>query len=528
MPAFAISYSEMHDGQKPTHAQLSELIRHFKTDPTFMSLAMWSLMISLFERNREKGRALQWFFIENLIPTNLKDRVERAAALDSDSPRPVFGRWQMLAVMKRLLIETTNEGVKDPRHDDAARRELGNACLMMNDLLFPPEQDERLNAAAGDRERVGDELMAQMLFQFELYYPPDVYQAVARNNEYFRIFHSDSHEFQFSDQYTFPKKFKLLTGLELPRYLELYFSIWVLHNNLQKMYPGEINENPAIINFDKEQIFALMNLSDDEQDVFFRTVLSDLDVLTKGVARDGNSNRQWEFDYTTFRDHPLVYNTDLRRGFTCIAYPFLIEKLSSGVYHTILNSWPEQNADRARFQSYWGRVFEQFTNDRIRDEYPESQLANRFYANPYFEERQSGSLVEVCDAVLDYGDTLVLLEHKGGYLSLDEKYSGDVSKLLGGVTAKFGRATKQLSRSIERLFNEDATKRQSFAQLADNGERRLGLSADDLKRIRTVYPVLIVQEFAMTIGFMNRRLRVQMVEAVNKSKVDPAVRVRPL
>ena len=41
---------------------------------------------------------------------------------------------------------------------------------MMSDLLFSEEQDENLNAAAGDRERIGDELMAQMLFQFELYH----------------------------------------------------------------------------------------------------------------------------------------------------------------------------------------------------------------------------------------------------------------------------------------------------------------------------------------------------------------------
>ena len=59
--------------------------------------------------------------------------------------------------MKKLLLESSSEGVRDPRYEDDARRTLGDACLMLSDLLFSEEQDENLNAAAGDRERVGDE-----------------------------------------------------------------------------------------------------------------------------------------------------------------------------------------------------------------------------------------------------------------------------------------------------------------------------------------------------------------------------------
>ncbi len=528
MPAIPISYSELHDGEKPTEAQLSELITSFNTDATFMSLAMWSLMMSLYEGNSEKGRVLQSFFIHNLIPPALKSRVERAAALDSDSPRPVFGRWPLLALMKKVLTEANSNGGRDPRNDVEARQLLGNACLMMNDLLFPPEHDERLNAAAGNKEKAGDELMAQMLFQFELYKVPDVYQAIARNSEYFRIFDENGGTFQFSDHQTLSEKFKALAGLELSRYLELYFAIWVLHNNLQKLGPLEINEHPETINFDKEKIFELMGLSSAEQAVFFNRILISLKSLSENLVTDARSQLQWQFDFTDFRNQPLVYNSGSEQGFTCIAYPFLIEKLASGVYHTVLNSWPAKHRDRGLFQGYWGRVFERFSNDRLRDEYPQSPLANRLYTNPYFDERRPGAFTEACDAVIDYGDTLILLEHKGGYLSLEEKYSGDVSKLLSGVEAKFGKAVKQLSRGIERLFHKDSTKRSSFSQLNDDGSRGLGLSVEDLKRIRRIYPVLVVPDFAMTIGFMNRRLRMQLDAAINELPLDSVLHVRPL
>ena len=140
-----ISHSEIY-GVRPTESQLDELISPFKTEPTFLSLAMWDLMFSLFEQDAEKYKYLQWFFINVLVREDQRERVLRAAALGSESPRPLFGRWQLLALMKRVLLATTDGGDKDPRYDDGARRALGDACLMLNDLLFTDEQMARLGS----------------------------------------------------------------------------------------------------------------------------------------------------------------------------------------------------------------------------------------------------------------------------------------------------------------------------------------------------------------------------------------------
>lgn len=527
MPALPISYSELNE-TRPTEAQLAELISSFTTEPTFISLAMWNLMLSLFEGHFSSYKDLQGFFIHNLIRADLKEQVTHLAALSSVSPRPVFGRWQLLALMKKLLLASTNEGSGDPRNDDETRRKLGDACLMMNDLLFPEEQDARLNAAAGNREEVSDELTAQMLFQFDLYYVPDVYQAVARNKEYFDIFDQRAAEFRFTDAQTLAQKFKTLTGVQLPQYLQLYFSIWTLHNRLQNSSPLAINDNPISINFDTEQVFALMDLEADAKEAFFRSAVAPLSTLTEGVREDARSDRAWQFDYTTFRNRPLVHNSDATRGFTCLAYPFLTEKLASGVYHTILNSWPEGHPDRRLFQGYWGKVFEQFANDRLGEAYPSSRLANRFHPNPFFQRKQSGSYVEISDAVLDYGDALVLVEHKGGYLSLDEKYSSDVAKLRNGIESKFGKGIKQLARGVGKLFSESAAAREAIGKVNAEGHWNEHLSTEELRRVRRVYPVLVVQDFAMTIGFMNRRLKLQLDEMIGLVGIDPTVQVRPL
>ena len=527
MPALPISYSELY-GTRPTEDQFAELISSFKTTPTFISLAMWNVMLSLFEGHPGSYRRLQAFFLHNLIRAELQEKVQRLAALSSDSLRPVFDRWQLLALMKKLLLASTNEGSGDPRNDDEIRRKLGDACLMINDLVFPEDQDERLNAAAGNREAISDELMVQMLFQFELYHLPDVYQAIARNKEYFDIFEQRAEEFLFSHAQTLAQKFKTLSGVELPQYLQMYFSIWTLHNLLQNRDPLAINDDPSSINFDAERVFALMDLETEMKEAFFRRALAPLTTLIEGVKKDAKSDRAWQFDYTTFRNHPLVHNSDSNTGFTCLAYPFLTEKLASGVYHTILNSWPEGHPDRRLFQSYWGKVFEQFANDRLSEAYPPSRLVNRFYANPFFQRKQSGSYVEFSDAVLDYGDALVLVEHKGGYLSLDEKYSSDVTKLLKGIESKFGKGIKQLARAVGELFSQTTSARAAIGELDAAGHWNESLSAIELRRVRRVYPVIVVQDFAMTIGFMNRRLKLQLDEAIGRVGIDPTIQLRPL
>lgn len=523
-----VSYSEIY-GNNPTDKRFSELISSFNTEHTFISLAMWNLMFSLYESNFELNKYLQGFFIHNLINRDQQEQVFQKAGLESETPRPVFSRWQFLGLMKRILLESSTDGNKDPRHDDEARRELGDLNLMLSDLFFTEELSEGLKKAASDSEKMHDELMTQWLFQFELVNPPDVFQAVARNFEYFNIFDNRANEFTFSNGESLAQRFEYLTGLKIQQYLRLYFAIYISHTELLMSHPNDINENPSKINFDKERIFSLLDFNSEEREVFFQRVLIDLPSLIESVKRDASSTRMWQFDFTTFRHSPLVYNTDAKQGFTCIDFSFLIEKLASGIYHTILNSWAERDAERGSFQSYWGKTFEQFVNDRLSEAYPASVSANRLYANPYFKKKKNKS-IEVSDAVLDVGDALIIMEHKGGYLSLDEKYSGEANKLLDGIANKFGlnKAIRQLSKSIRILFNINAQERDIFFECDKENHSPNHFNAEDSERIRKVYPVLIVQDFSMTMGFVNRRLKLQFKQKMQEFKLDSKIDVRPL
>jgi len=526
-----VAYSEIL-GSAPTDYQLKALTRSFKKEPAFFMLAFLNLMLSLFGMAGEKGRSLQGLLIHNLIREDLRKKVLGAAALYSDRPRPVFNRWHLLALMKLVLLESTDEGEYDPRGDKEARYRIGDACLMLSDLLFSEEQLARLEDKGGaeERERVHDEFAAQLLFPFELANTPDIYQAIARYDEYVAIFERRYAQLKFSGEQSLGQRFSALTGLDLHQYLQLYLGVHTVLSDLMNLTPNDLNEDPAKVNFGKHKIFSLLRVRPQERDAFFARIVKTPAELAEGVKADAAAGRMWQFDFTTFHDYPLVYIASVAPGFTCLDFRFLVDKLTSGMYHTIFNSWQKDDPDRDVFQSHWGKVFEIYVNDRLGEEFLEGTEGGVFYANPEFHKRQSGSVVEVADGVLASGDSLVLMEHKGGYLSLDEKYSGDAGKLLTGLANKFGlgKAVKQLSRGVSRLFDEDAKKRDVFS-VFDEARRPLRtFGSDEVAQIRKVYPVLVVQDFSMTIGFMNRRLKLQFAEKMRESSIDSRVEVRPL
>lgn len=72
----------------------------------------------------------------------------------------------------------------------------------------------------------------------------------------------------------------------------------------------------------------------------------------------------------------------------------------------------------------------------------------RFKPNPKFIDINEESF----DGIIDFGDVLVCIECKGGFLSLSSKYSISLDQLNKEINNKMGKATKQLSNKIKQVF----------------------------------------------------------------------------
>jgi hypothetical protein len=534
-----ILYSDLAD-HRPAEEELAGIIALFEKRPTFFMLCVLNTFLSFYTHDIPNATQVQKRLVRSFLSHDFLKRIERKFARDSVILRPVFHRQQLLAVLKKVLVESANDGKVNPNPPEniTARFKLGEACLMMNDLLFPEEQSERLKSGGGPEEddRIHGELFAQWLPTFELLNPPDVMHSLVRNLEYARIFDERFSDFIFSGGQSLSQRFEQLTGLELKRYLVLIFNFYLFYQD-QSSSLDNLVRNPALFNVDKRVVFAKMKLTEREVEAFFDLTAADVDTLIQEFQTTTPTKHSVfaPYDFTPFRRHPLVYNSDERQIVTCIDPAFLAEKISTGAYHTILRSLEVEESirtkadesDRTRFlRRYWGDVFQIYVNDRLRDVFPLE--SRQFYASPKWDSPKVKSNEEAFDGVLALGDSLVVMEDKGKYLEFSAKYSGQRDALLADLHERFGVGVQQLADSLEVVFNNDPDQpRHTFSERDKENQPQLTFSLDDAERVRIVYPVLVVQDFSLQTGFANRELRNLFEREIKTRRVDPEL-VRPL
>ena len=503
-------------------------------------LCMLNALISFYARDIPNATDVQKRLAENLLSRKFLKRIEQKFPRDSVVVRPVFHRQQLLTMLKRVLLESAEDGKVNPNpaQNIASRFKLGEACLMMNDLLFPEEQAERLINRGGpdENDRILGELFAQWLPTFELLNPPDAQHSIIRTLEYARIFDERFSEFVFSGGQSLSQRFAQLTGFELKRYLVLIFNFYLFYKE-QSSSLDNLLQNPGLLNVDKRVVFSNMKLTEEEVEAFFDLTTRDVDSLIQEFQSAAPTKHPVfaPFDFTPFRRYPLVYNSAERNVVTCIDPAFLAEKISTGAYHTILRSLEVEESrrtkadesDRKRFlKRYWGEVFQIYVNDRLREIFPLE--SGQFYNSPKWDSPKAKSNEEAFDGVLFLGDSLVVMEDKGKYLELSAKYSGRRDALLEDLHKRFGVGVQQLADSLEIVFNNDPSQvRHTFSERDKEKQPLVRFSLEDAKKIKKVYPVLVVQDFSLQHGFANREFRNLFEREIKMRRVEPEL-VRPL
>jgi hypothetical protein len=515
-------------GRRPSESELNDLISSFDRRETFFFLATMNCLISFYLEDAKNASYVQRFLTANLTNEHIYNEVD-SMIKDSGpfSEGPLFHRKQLLTLMKLILLRAGDCGPENPVTSLESRRKLGEACLIMNDLLITPEQEDRLKDRGDEleRERIQDELYAQFIYSAELLHIPNPYHATVRNSEYIRIFDSERLRFPFAANMSLSQRFRQLTDLDLEHYLWLVFGMFSVYHGLAQDPVTFIND-ASMRNISRNTVFSKLDLGQLETSRFFELTATDFEsILDKNrqthIQQDDLTYRQ---DYTLFRKHPLIYIGDEKDRAACLDFGFLSEKVSLSLYHIVLSALEGQEPDRDQFlRRYWGEVFELYVNDRLRDFFPVK--TKRFFRAPMLDIPKKNS--QAFDAALIVSDSLVVMEHKGKYLSLPAKYSGDREKLKNDLNKRFGKGVSQLAKGIEEVFNADPTKRKTFLERNPSGDIVNYFGPDRLRKIKHIYPVLVVQDFALQLGFANWNLRSLFQEEIEKRKLNHQL-VHPL
>ncbi|HEV2198817.1 MAG TPA: hypothetical protein VGR73_03280 [Bryobacteraceae bacterium] len=279
-------------------------------------------------------------------------------------------------------------------------------------------------------------------------------------------------------------------GLLLNEFLAAAFGLYSYARNI----PADVLlRNSSAIAVDIDQFLAEVRFPRLLLERFFVKTslpLADLrDRLTGGGPwtrdryADLMSSSEFITDFVALREHPLL-SVEAGR-YIVLDLQFLAELLSSGLFFDLLFTFPRNL--REDFLSLWGRIFELSLFELLQHFYPPS--ARILQTDIPFEGGQ-------LDALLDFGDFILVFEFKHFLLPHNVKYARDAT-LLG----------KELKK---KLFSNQKGKQKAIRQLASATEAiRTGRIATLLGRTESrpkkaaVYPVVVVADASLEAPLVN-------------------------
>lgn len=191
----------------------------------------------------------------------------------------------------------------------------------------------------------------------------------------------------------------------------------------------------------------------------------------------GNNDFQ-PFEFLPFQNKPLLKKDN---QMFCLSKGFLTDKITSGLYHTLLNSFSEEE-NRKKFLRFFGKIYEKYLTNIFEKKYNPSPLAHRFFSETKYKKRKQEE--KSADGIIDYGDSLVVMEFKASLLShdiLDILTKGDRDQFTKKFEDIIFGGAEQLHKVITKLKSEVLT-----------------FPGIDRSRIKRYFPLIItLQPFPM-------------------------------
>lgn len=343
------------------------------------------------------------------------------------SPVVVFHELQLANLARLAILEVP----PDHEGDSEDTEDLALATLMMNDLLAPegsvgrPALDPETEAERRSWERF---LFVNSMFNHD----PQPMPELARTWD---LYLTDRSHLQDLDVYhDFPAVIEERTGLEP---LPLWARLFAIYGRWGRGIDTSTGELPAPV--DRASYFTdNYDFDPVEEESFWELVAAPSEQLRNEFEPPDVSEPFNPYDLVPLEAHPLVQIDDY---LFCPSVLLMKRRMTTGLHHILLN----RVDNRERYLIYMGRVFEDYLNRILRSVFEEA--GGRLIT----EEEMAAAAPDasVCDAVVDYGDSLILLEVKSRRANLGVRVWGDLDKLDDMLEHVFVKPASQIDSVIE-------------------------------------------------------------------------------
>lgn len=503
----ALRYSDLKE--KVSLPKLKQELRRFKLSSVIVALAQINTLIALKKVNPEDFANLTEYLVDNYIDPSIRSHPEFIAALKAG--HPIFGRQQLLTLMRLCALECSDRGTVLADGHTAGGYALGNCYLALSDHFFTRKNENAI--ASGSAVKRRRNMALQLAPQFELMIPQNLKRVMVRWEVMLSDVMSSSWLKGKVASFDLGRQFKAAVGLELQEYRDFIFSS--ILNYLSLSLTDVITRGDVL----KMHRSGYLRQSLIRQEDYDRYLSIDsiklLNVRCRLAEFADTLQLIPNVDFAVFRRWPLV---ELETGYLFTWDPlFLVDKLGDGVRHTIRDSLALQ-ADRRNASTAYGHLFEGYVDATLRRIYPRGQ--EQLISFPRFSKSKAQSNEAFDGVVVCQGGHLIVMEYKGGFLSAQAKYSGKMKPFQKDLDLKFGvgkgAGVLQLVTKIEKLFHADRNQRDLISEL------------EQYAQPQKITPVLVVQETFLGLDFMTEILNLKFQRLLKTAKITKAISIMPM
>ena len=504
-PAAYITYRELFD-RTPTKEELGNIIKGMNAYHTVLLTARLSAMFrhATWSDHPQDAKALerfQYWFAAAFLDVETKQRLELRLGSQNPARRPVFHPLQFLNIMRLALGSADGDENARPDVSELHRFQLGTACLMVSDLLLSEEEQQNLKTGSVDDRR--KQLMLQSLASLEISYPTPVRNLFSRSYATYCIVLRDPELLgrikKECEGLDIEKEFEKHFGITLMGWLSLVFGArTALLMHTQELLLNE----PEKVFINRKSILQNSTLSQDQIDSFFDELAMSFDELRSEIRKERPVDER--LDLVPFKSKPFfVAAPDV---YACVDFGLLTEKLHTGPYFLLSNKLPEN--ERPKVFKAWGLLFEADVNWLLKGLH--ARHSAQFYPDTCWENGKKSF-----DAVFIKSRVVAVMEHKGGFLRQDARYSNDLNKFATDLQGKIGVGCTQLARDIATLFPATGT-----------GGRLHNIPVPSNPLY--VLPVLVVQDLMLRTPFINYFVNQRFQSERARFPVRSSIAILPL
>ena len=502
-----VTFSELFD-RRPVMHELVELIKKIPLRHAVLVISRLNMAVRFVmeEGSGEDFAKVQKRLIEDHLDDDihalLRERLRTARLED----RPIFLPQCLLSILRLVLVQCDPVPQPTLEEDEFVRLSIGRACLIMNDLLITTEEEGKLVNGSDDERRIG--LMVQAMSGFEVANSPRAEHLIRRLKIMYLLVLQNpqvkARIAQLHQGFDFENTFLELVGITLERWLYVIFMIYAYFLD----GANEFGRNPAHMVLSPSTFCGESGITQETLEIVLSTISMTTSKLKETIESEKLTDPR--YDFVSFRSFPLLIAQADRLLPLDIA--FIVDKCHAGVQWTMHDRIQTWKGRQTLFNA-WGDLFQEYVHWLLGG--MKTNLPVKYIPSPNYE---NDSAHETFDGILLQDGDFVALEYKGGFLSRTARYSGDSKTFLGELDGKFADGCDQLADHLGAVFCDNS----------DTRKRIAGFTSDQTESVRSIVPVLVLQDHIFRVPFLNWYLNKRFERSVGKYTLRPGLNICPL